>query len=411
MNTKLEKIKIAVIGLGYVGLPLLVSFSKKFDTIGYDLNLNKITKYKKDYKLNIFTNKHEDIKNYNFFIICVPTPLLKNNKPDLNLLKNATILVSKYLSKNSIVVFESTVYPGVTEDICIPILEKKSKLKNNLDFYTGYSPERINPGDSSHQLENIKKVVSGSNQYSANIINKVYKKIIKAGTYLAPNIKVAEAAKVIENTQRDINIAFINELSIIFDKMNINTIDVLKAAETKWNFLNFKPGLVGGHCIGVDPYYLSYISSLNGYKPKMILSGRQTNEFMPRFVFNKLIKIFKEKKLKNKKINIIISGITFKENIDDCRNSKVVNLFNFLKEKNFKVSISDPYANYDEVNSMYNIKLLPFNKLDFDYFNVIVHAVDHKHFHKIPFKKLKKNGKIIFDVKSVIKNDYIDGSL
>ncbi len=359
--------KICVIGLGYVGLPLAVAFSKKFKVVGYDVNKMRVEELKRNYdKTNeiekeklkknknlIFINNISDIKNIDFFVITVPTPI-KNKKPDLKMIIEATKLVAKKIKKKNFVVYESTVYPGVTEDICSKIIENKSKLKLNKDFYIGYSPERINPSDKKRTIEKITKVTSGSNKYSADYIDKVYKQVITAGTYKAKSIKIAEAAKVIENTQRDLNIAFVNELGIIFNKLNINLNDVLKTAETKWNFLNFKPGLVGGHCIGVDPYYLTYKSRKEGYYPKTILSGRKINDQMAKYIakdFQK--KIFNNRNLSSKKI--LILGYTFKEDCNDIRNSKVFDLFQALNKKHHIIHIYDPHVIKSELNK--SIKL------------------------------------------------------
>ncbi len=398
-----DKIKIAIFGLGYVGLPLLINFSKFFKTIGYDIDKNKNIKLRRKYKKLEIVDSTNKLKNYNFFIVCVPTPLKTNNKPDLSLIKKASKSISKILNYGSYIIYESTVYPGVTEDICIPILEKYSKLKYNKDFFVGYSPERINPGDKIHNITNIKKVISSNNSSALKVINKTYKKIVKAGTYLAPSIKVAEAAKVIENTQRDINIAFINEITQIFDKLNISIFEVLKTANTKWNFLDFKPGLVGGHCIGIDPYYLSYIAEKNKIKPKMILSGRNINEGMAYFVYKKIKKIIPKKNIKFK---ILILGITFKENVDDFRNSKIFDLYNYFKKDEYKVSITDPNVDIKEVKKIYDINILNYNKVNLLNFNLIILAVPHKKF-KINYDRLTKKNIIIYDLKNFIRNKNI----
>ena len=406
----MKKKNIAVLGLGYVGLPLLVEFSKYYNVIGYDINIEKINDLKKNKNIKkrkiILTNNINNLFFCNIYIIAVPTPIFSNKKPDLRPLKKACTSVSKLLNKDDLIIFESTVYPGLTEEICVPLLEKYSLLKYNLDFICGYSPERINPGDSKHLLTDIVKITSGSNAYAAKIVDNLYKKIIKAGTYKAPSIKVAEAAKVIENAQRDLNIAFVNELSIIFHKMNINTNDVLKAALTKWNFLNFTPGLVGGHCIGVDPYYLTYKSKKKGYDPKVILSGRRLNDSMAKFL---LIKLKEEMKIKN--INYInskylIMGATFKENCDDIRNSKVFDLVNILRKKNKVIHIFEP--------NIKNVSLLKNNGYTFvkyprlNFYDVIIISVSHDIFKKIGKKTIisfAKSKKIIFDVKNLFNDD------
>ena len=342
-----KKYKIGIIGLGYVGLPLILAFSKKHKVVGYDINKERIKNLNKGIdptgevqnklikKKIFFSNKKNYLKDCDIFIIAVPTPVNKKNIPDLGNLKKACILVSKIIKKNAIIIFESTVYPGCTEEYCMPIIEKYSKYKYNKEFYLGYSPERINPGNNKMKIENIIKVTSGSNYEVAKIINNLYKSIIPAGTYLCSSIKIAEAAKVIENTQRDLNIAFMNELSIIFNKLNIETSEVLKAAETKWNFNKYYPGLVGGHCIGVDPYYLSYKSKSIGLKPNMILSGRHINNYMPTFIFNKITEQLLNQNKSLDKSKILVLGATFKENCSDFRNSKVFDILDkFEKKKN-----------------------------------------------------------------------------
>ncbi len=411
--------KICVIGLGYVGLPLAIAFSKKFKVIGYDVNRNRVNELKnyndktneikkeilKKNKNIIFVNNISEIKNIDFFVVTVPTPI-KNKKPDLKMIINATKLVAKKIKKKNFVVYESTVYPGVTEDICSKIIENRSKLKLNRDFYIGYSPERINPSDKKRTIEKIIKVTSGSNKYAANYIDKVYKQVIQAGTYKAKSIKIAEAAKVIENTQRDLNIAFINELGIIFNKLNINLNDVLKTAETKWNFLNFKPGLVGGHCIGVDPYYLTYKSRQAGYYPKTILSGRKINDQMAKYIardFQK--KIFNKKNLNSKKI--LILGYTFKEDCNDIRNSKVLDLFKALKTKHKVVHVYDPHVIKSELNNF--IKSSFKKNLNKNFYDAIIIAVKHKLFLKLGSKKILQFGKQkvckIYDIKSIFKTN------
>jgi UDP-N-acetyl-D-galactosamine dehydrogenase len=414
--------RICVIGLGYVGLPLAIAFSKKFKVIGYDININRVNELKKyNDKTNeikkeilkknkniIFVKNISEIKNIDFFVVTVPTPI-KNKKPDLKMIVDATKLVAKKIRKKNFVVYESTVYPGVTEDICSKIIENKSKLKLNKDFYIGYSPERINPSDKKRTIEKIIKVTSGSNNYAADYIDKVYKQVIKAGTYKAKSIKIAEAAKVIENTQRDLNIAFINELGVIFNKLNINLNDVLKTAETKWNFLNFKPGLVGGHCIGVDPYYLTYKSRQAGYYPRTILSGRKINDQMAKYIAKDFQKKIFNNKFQNSK-KILILGYTFKEDCNDIRNSKVLDLFNALK-KNYKtIHVYDPHVIKSELDQI--IKPYFRKKPNKNFYDAIIIAVPHKFFLELGLKKIFKFGKKkvckIYDIKSIFKpNDRI----
>ena len=415
----MKKIKIGVIGLGYVGLPLAVCMSKKFEVKGFDINKNRIDNLCKGYdqtlefskkelnkiKNNIsFINSTKLLDNCNFFIIAVPTPIYKNKIPDLRNLKKATQIVGKILKPDSIVVFESTVYPGVTENVCAPILEKFSKLEYKKDFNCGYSPERINPGDRKRKIQNIVKVISGSSPSALKKINFFYKKSIKAGTFIASSIKIAEAAKVIENSQRDINIAFINELSKIFDKLEINTYDVLKAANTKWNFLDFKPGLVGGHCIGVDPYYLASIAKQNKYNPKIILSGRNLNNEMPSFVVSKLGNYFKNRTKKNLK-SILILGLTFKEDCNDYRNSLIFDIIKIINNKKINYEIFDPFL-VDEFKQlkMHGIKIkkeLPKKKFD-----TVLVAVGHNYFKKMGIAKITRFSKynIVFDLKNIFNN-------
>ena len=421
-----SKKKIAILGLGYVGLPLAIEFGKKFITIGYDKSFDRVNSLKSNLDKNkeisknqflqskklSFTSNYKDLSSCNYFIITVPTPIYKDKKPNLNFLINVSNSVSKILKKNDIVIYESTVYPGVTEEICIPILEKKSNLIFNKDFFVGYSPERINPGDKKHTLKNIKKITSASNKKTLNKINYIYKKIIKAGVFPVNSIKIAEAAKVIENSQRDLNVAFINELSIIFKKLKINTSEVLEAASTKWNFLNFSPGLVGGHCIGVDPYYLTYKSIKSGYFPKVILSGRKINNDMPKYIVKDILKLIvsKSKNLKNKKI--IILGLTFKENCSDTRNSKVFDIYDLLKKNKIIVDIFDPKLDDKLLHGKQKIKLVKNIKKN-EYDGMIV-AVAHNEFIKIGLVKLrnmlKKNG-FIYDLKSIFKKDEVEGQL
>jgi len=409
------KIKIGIIGLGYVGLPLAVSFAKKFDVFGMDLNKDRINdlkkfddntgeiKYselKKTLKNNLYlTSNIKDLKICNVIIVTVPTPVRDNKSPDLNSIIEATRSLSLILNKGDTIIYESTVYPGLTEEVCVPIIEEITNFKYNQDFFIGYSPERINPGDKIHRLESITKIVSGSNKKTLNFLSKLYGSIIKAGIYQAPNIKTAEAAKVIENTQRDINIAFMNELAIIFNKMNIDTNEVLKAAETKWNFLKFYPGLVGGHCIGVDPYYLAYKSKKLGYKPEMILAGRKINDQMPSYIANEIAnKISLNKKNKTSNIQILILGATFKENCPDTRNSKVIDLYYELLKNNYHIDVYDPYLN-DSVLSKNFIKSRLINLSSDTKYDVVILAVGHNEFKKFDPKKVLKNDGFVYDIK------------
>jgi UDP-N-acetyl-D-galactosamine dehydrogenase len=431
----LKKNKIAVIGLGYVGLPLATEFAKKYKVIGFDINksrieelsnckdktgeinltdFRKVLKAKKEEFLSaenclFLSNNSEDITEANIYIVTVPTPISNKKQPDLFHLLSASKMISKVLKKEDIVIYESTVYPGCTEENCVPILENGSGLKYNQDFYCGYSPERISPGDKKHTLTKIKKVTSGSNAKTAKKVDELYKSIIKAGTHLAPSIKVAEASKSIENAQRDLNISFVNELAFIFDKMNIDTHEVLEAANTKWNFLPFKPGLVGGHCISVDPYYLTYKSEKLGYKPDVILSGRNVNDQMGAFVASKVVKLMLKKDIEIKEANILILGITFKENCPDIRNTKILDVYNELISFGAKVDVFDSVANKMDVKKELKIDLIA----DFCQKNyaAIILAVAHKDFKSIDFKNLKSDKRVIFDAKSFIKRKYIDGRL
>ena len=419
MNTDLsvEKTKIALIGLGYVGLPLAVSFSEFFEVIGFDINANRINKLKKgkDDTLEVseedikkasllsFTNSKNDIKYCNCFIITVPTPVDKSNKPDFQPLFNATFLVASVLKKNDTVIYESTVYPGATEELCVPILEKHSQLSINKNFYVGYSPERINPGDKTHKLKDIIKITSGSNTKTANFVDNLYKTIITAGTYKANSIKVAEAAKVIENTQRDLNIALINELAIIFNKIGLDTQQVLEAAKTKWNFLNFVPGLVGGHCIGVDPYYLTYKAEEVGYYPQVILAGRRINEDMGAYVANQLVLKMLERRISIFDSKVLILGLTFKENCPDIRNTRVIDVVHALKEYGAEVDVFDPWVKTKQVEEIFGLELCD-QPASREYDSIII-SVAHNEFLEMGINKIKgflknKNG-VIFDLKSV----------
>ncbi|MDA9973205.1 nucleotide sugar dehydrogenase, partial [Candidatus Pelagibacter ubique] len=395
---KNKGLKLAVIGLGYVGLPLALEFAKKRKVIAYDLNQIRINELKASIDKNLetskkqfknsnlikFTSSIKDLKLANFYIITVPTPINKHKKPNLVHLLNSSKAIGKILKKNDIVVYESTVYPGCIEEDCVPVLEKYSKLKFNIDFFCGYSPERINPGDKKHTVANIKKITSGSTPKIANIVDRVYKTIVTVGTYKTSSIKIAEAAKVIENTQRDLNIALINELSIIFNKMNIDTQAVLDAAGSKWNFLPFKPGLVGGHCIGIDPYYLTYKAKIIGYEPRVILAGREINYNMGKYVALNLIKKMKKKKIKIKNSNVLIMGLTFKENCTDIRNSGVERVISVLKKSNCNLDFYDPWADRVEIKNQYGF--FPKLKLKKYSYDVILIAVAHNIFKNMKIK-------------------------
>jgi UDP-N-acetyl-D-galactosamine dehydrogenase len=414
--------KISVIGLGYVGLPLAVEFGKKFPTIGFDINASRISELREGYDRTLevepenlkaatmlsFTNLLDEISEANIYIVTVPTPIDKNRRPDLTPLIKASETVGKVLNKGDIVIYESTVYPGCTEDDCVPVLEKFSGLRFNVDFYCGYSPERINPGDKVHTVTKIRKITSGSTPEVANKVNDLYASIIEAGTYKAPSIKVAEAAKVIENCQRDINIAFVNELSLIFDKMNIDTLSVLEAAGTKWNFLPFRPGLVGGHCIGVDPYYLTHKAEEFGYHSQVILSGRKINDNMGAFIANKVVKLMIKKGLTVNGSKVLVLGITFKENCPDIRNSKVIDIVTELKEFGIGVDIYDPMADAHEVAEEYDVSLLSEPGKDYD---AIILAVSHEEFKNMDLMRIKKASGIIYDVKAMLDISMVDGRL
>ena len=422
----MNEIKICVIGLGYVGLPLARLFSTKYKTVGFDMNAKRCealmaghdaTLEVSDELLQDAINNHgfictsniEEIRDCNFYVVAVPTPVDQHNNPDLTPLYGASTTVGKVINKGDIVVYESTVYPGVTEDECLPVVEKVSGLKFNVDFFAGYSPERINPGDKLHTVEKIKKVTSGSTPEIGKIINDVYASVITAGTHLAPTIKVAEAAKVIENSQRDINIAFVNELSKIFTKMGIDTNDVLEAASTKWNFLPFKPGLVGGHCIGVDPYYLAQCAMTYGYNPEIILAGRRMNDSMGAYVADQTIKLMLKKGIQVLGSNVLILGFTFKENCPDCRNTKVPDIVKALNEYDLSLTIYDPWANPAVAKHEYDIDItndLPTNKYD-----AIILAVSHNEFAELDIKKFGKENHVIFDVKGILDKNLVDGRL
>ncbi len=409
--------KITIIGLGYVGLPLAIEFGKKFNVLGFDISKSRVNELKKGLDSNgefteneilhnkiQFTHLEKDVRNSDFYIITVPTPLKKNNEPDLRPLKSASQIVGKKIKKGDIVIYESTVYPGCTEEDCVPILEKTSGLLYNVDFFCGYSPERINPGDKKRTLSNIKKVVSGSNSKVSKIVNDLYSKIITVGTYIAPSIKVAEASKIIENVQRDVNISLMNEFAIIFEKLDLDTKEVLDAASTKWNFLNFKPGLVGGHCIGVDPYYLAYKSEKSGYIPKVLLNGRKVNNNISKKIFKSIQKQCINSDIDLKKCKILILGITFKENCSDIRNSRVVNLYNHFKKLNNNVDVYDPYADKNEVYRFSRIKLI--DKIIKKY-EVVILAVAHDQFLEIDYKNILNANYVLYDVKSILPKKLI----
>jgi UDP-N-acetyl-D-galactosamine dehydrogenase len=422
--------KIGIIGLGYVGLPLARLFATKYNVIGFDINQKRVDELNqgKDFTLevdeitlkSVLRNKDnnqiglfcstslDDIADCNYYIVTVPTPVDKNNKPDLNPLYRSSETVGKVLKKGDIVIYESTVYPGVTEEECVPVLEKISGLKFNVDFFAGYSPERINPGDKEHTVEKILKITSGSTPEIGKKVDELYQSVITAGTHLAPTIKVAEAAKVIENSQRDINIAFVNELSKIFNLLGIDTYDVLEAAGTKWNFLPFKPGLVGGHCIGVDPYYLAQKSQEMGYHPEIILAGRRLNDSMGGYVASQIIKLMIKKEINLKNAEVLMLGIAFKENCPDVRNTKIVDVIHSLKEYGLKVTVFDPWANPDEVKHEYNLDIVttqPENKFD-----AIVLGVAHNEFLNLDFSTLKNENSVLYDVKGVL-GAQVDGKL
>jgi len=429
------KNKIAVIGLGYVGLPLAVEFAKKYKVIGFDINPKRVEELRKgiDKTLEITNDQLsavlvdnakalvnnnigllasceiKDIALASVYIVTVPTPIDKHKKPDLSYLISASKIIATVLKKEDIVIYESTVYPGCTEEDCVPVLEKYSGLKFNKDFFCGYSPERINPGDKINTISTIKKVTSGSNPAIARKVDKLYKSIITAGTHLAPSIKVAEASKAIENAQRDVNISFVNELALIFDRMNIDTNDVLTAASTKWNFLPFKPGLVGGHCISVDPYYLAHKAESLGYHPAVILSGRKVNDEMGIFVATKVIKIMISKGIPIKNSNVLILGITFKENCPDIRNTKVVDIYKELITYGVKVDVNDPWANKNDVMNEYGIELT--ETLNLEQYQAIILTVAHQEYTHLKIDELNRDNIVVFDTKSVFDKTLVDSRL
>tara|TARA_R110001592_G_scaffold45986_2_gene146694 strand:- start:25906 stop:27180 length:1275 start_codon:yes stop_codon:yes gene_type:complete len=421
MNIK--DFKIAIIGLGYVGLPLAVEFGKKYQTLGFDISQSRVNELRngKDSTLEVsaaelaeitnlsYSNDVDDLQSSNIYIVTVPTPIDQHKQPDLTPLIKASEMLGSVVSKGDIIIYESTVYPGATEEVCIPVVEKVSGLIFNKDFFAGYSPERINPGDKEHRVTNILKVTSGSTPEIAELVDQLYRSIIIAGTHKASSIKVAEAAKVIENTQRDVNIALINELSIIFNKLNIDTLEVLEAAGTKWNFLPFRPGLVGGHCIGVDPYYLTHKAQAVGYQPEMILAGRRINDGMGRYVVSQLVKKMLKKRIHVDGANVLIMGLTFKENCPDLRNTKVVDIINELKEYNINVDVVDPWCSAEGVMREYGLNLT--QNPDKEHYDAIILAVAHDEFKAMGAEKIRMLGKkqnIFYDLKYVLAKEDVD---
>ncbi|MDR6569860.1 UDP-N-acetyl-D-galactosamine dehydrogenase [Chitinophaga ginsengisegetis] len=434
ISNSVENIHLAVIGLGYVGLPLAIEFGKKYDVLGFDINKERVKELaagadrtreanmedltavialkagkKSDIGLS-FSSNVEDLKKYNTFIVTVPTPIDAYKAPDLRPLIKASEMLGSILKKGDLVIYESTVYPGCTEEDCVPVLEKVSGLKYNTDFFVGYSPERINPGDKVNTLTKIKKVTSGSTPEIADKVDALYGSIIEAGTHKAPSLKVAEASKAIENAQRDVNISFVNELALIFDRIGIDTNDVIDAAGTKWNFLKYKPGLVGGHCIGVDPYYLAHKAESVGYHPQVILSGRRVNDHIGHFVANKVVKLMIDKDHKIKGSKALIMGITFKENCPDVRNTRVVDIYHELKQFGLNVDIYDPWADPAEVEEEYGVKIL--NAIDKGaVYDAIIVAVAHKEFLTFDYLKYRRNNGVIFDTKACVDRSLVDGRL
>ncbi|MFK5893255.1 MAG: Vi polysaccharide biosynthesis UDP-N-acetylglucosamine C-6 dehydrogenase TviB [Pseudomonadota bacterium] len=424
--SQLSEVKLAIIGLGYVGLPLAVEFGKKFDTVGFDINQDRVNALCAGNDITLecsskeldestylsFTAKFDKLAASNVYIVTVPTPIDKNKKPDLTQLISASRMLGGLISVGDVVVFESTVYPGATEEDCIPVIEEVSGLKFNLDFYAGYSPERINVGDKEHKITSIKKVTSGSTPETATFVDELYQKIITAGTYKVSSIKVAEAAKVIENTQRDVNIALINELSIIFNRLDIDTEEVLVAAGTKWNFLPFRPGLVGGHCIGVDPYYLTHKAQEIGYNPEMILAGRRLNDYMGIYVVSEIIKLMLRKRIHVSDANILIMGLTFKENCTDIRNTRVTDMINEFIDYGANVDVYDPWVDKDEAVKEYAIR--PVDGLEENKYDAIVLAVSHSEFVEMGAEALHRLGKqnhVLYDIKYILDISEVDGRL
>ncbi|PID43507.1 MAG: Vi polysaccharide biosynthesis UDP-N-acetylglucosamine C-6 dehydrogenase TviB [Proteobacteria bacterium] len=423
---ELKNSKICIVGLGYVGLPLAVEFGKKFDTVGLDIDSKRVGELRggKDNTLEVedellaqatrltYTDDIANTSDCNVYIVTVPTPIDEFNTPDLRPLVSASRALGKVVKKDDIIIYESTVYPGATEEVCLPEVERVSGLTYNKDFFAGYSPERINPGDKEHRVTTILKVTSGSNEEVADFVDALYQSVITAGTHKASSIRVAEAAKVIENTQRDVNIALVNELSLIFDKMNIDTLEVLEAAGTKWNFLPFRPGLVGGHCIGVDPYYLTYKAQSLGYHPEVILSGRRINDRMGSYVTESVIKLMLKKRIQVVDSNILIMGLTFKENCPDIRNTRVVDVIGEFQNYNANVHIYDPWANAEEVKEEYGLDLI--EKPETDTYDAVILAVSHDQFKALGstgIKALAKQNCVIYDVKHILEKSEVDGRL
>ncbi len=419
--------KIAVIGLGYVGLPLAVAFAKYYKVVGFDINENRIATLNRGLdetresnmdeileRLSsnnlLFSSLVEELRDSNIYIVTVPTPITTFNQPDLTPLLSASRMLGKVLKKGDIVIYESTTYPGCTEEDCVPVLEEVSGLRFNVDFFVGYSPERINPGDKINTLTKIKKVTSGSTPEIAEVVDSLYSSIITAGTHKASSIKVAEASKIIENCQRDVNISFMNELALIFDKMGIDTNDVLEAAGTKWNFLKFKPGLVGGHCISVDPYYLVSKAESLGYMPHLLVSGRKINNDIAPFIAKKVMKLMIEKSINLKDARVLILGITFKENCPDTRNTKVADIYKELKDFGLNIDVYDPWANAEEVKHEYGIDLLP-TAPNLELYKGVILAVSHNEFTNMPFNIIKQNGGVLFDAKGVVNRAFVDARL
>lgn len=422
----INELHVGIIGLGYVGLPLAVEFSKKIRTTGFDLKEQRISELAKGVDVTrevssdelakadrlTFTSKIEDMSDCNIYIIAVATPIDAHKRPDLRPLEGASRTVAQVLKKDDIVIYESTVYPGATEEECIPILEKVSGLRFNEDFFAGYSPERINPGDHEHRLPTIVKVTSGSTPEIAEFVDNLYKTIITAGTFKASSIKVAEAAKVIENTQRDVNIALINELALIFNKLDIDTMEVLKAAGTKWNFLPFRPGLVGGHCIGVDPYYLTHKAQEVGYHPEMILAGRKLNDDMGRYIASQVVKLMLKKRIHVADANILIMGLSFKENCPDLRNTRVIDIIGELENYGAKIEVFDPWVDHKEAVRHYGVNMI--KDLPVSHYDAVILAVAHREFNDLTaddFKNMSRKSTVLYDVKHVLPTDMVDGNL
>ena len=422
----INELHVGIIGLGYVGLPLAVEFSKKIRTTGFDLKEQRISELAKGVDVTrevssdelakadrlTFTSKIEDMSDCNIYIIAVGTPIDAHKRPDLRPLEGASRTVAQVLKKDDIVIYESTVYPGATEEECIPILEKVSGLRFNEDFFAGYSPERINPGDHEHRLPTIVKVTSGSTPEIAEFVDNLYKTIITAGTFKASSIKVAEAAKVIENTQRDVNIALINELALIFNKLDIDTMEVLKAAGTKWNFLPFRPGLVGGHCIGVDPYYLTHKAQEVGYHPEMILAGRKLNDDMGRYIASQVVKLMLKKRIHVADANILIMGLSFKENCPDLRNTRVIDIIGELENYGAKIEVFDPWVDHKEAVRHYGVNMI--KDLPVSHYDAVILAVAHREFNDLTaddFKNMSRKSTVLYDVKHVLPTDMVDGNL